>query len=761
MRRSTPAWVVFGLCVALVVACMAWVTRAMRAADLAGALAAYEARKEESARLALWRMDSEVSGVVARESALPYFAYAAFSPAEGTYTRMFAPVRTGDALVPSPLLTEESPYALLYFQVGPDGEVTSPQVPTGTMRELAEASYTNDERIEGAARRLEDLRSVLDREALLAAMFEGQPPAAPRPRTLTRAQPAAGEAGQQVARSVRGPEGRAGPTVAAEAEEQAPPTQSLRQAGPSVAAGTEGERPRSRQERQRRAGVTVAAEGEGEAAPSQFLSQAGPTVAGEAEEEVLRRRQERQRRAGVTVAAEGEGQAAPSQFLSQAGPTVAGEAEGEVLRRPQERQRRAGPTVGTEGEGEAAPSQFLSQAGPTVPVQPKGQIARSAQEFDRRAGQFQKAAVSRYAAPFRVSGAGEVTVGPFGPLWMDGALLLVRSVAAGGEQYVQGCVLDWVRLREQLLGEARDLLPDAELVPVPEAGGRDRGRMLASLPVRLEPGERVGSDMPPEGAGVRWSLLLAWGFVLLAMGVAGLLVHGALALGERRAAFVSAVTHELRTPLTTFRMYTEMLAERMVPDKARRAEYLETLRVEAERLSHLVENVLAYARLERGRAAGAPEDVALADLLGRMVGRLAERAARTGMELVGPGAGAVPDVRLRADASAVEQILANLVDNACKYAAGAEDRRIELTATVGGRDAALAVRDHGPGVAAGEARRVFRAFRKSAQEAAESASGVGLGLALSRRLARQMGGDLRLARPEGQGACFVLTLPLA
>ena len=61
------------------------------------------------------------------------------------------------------------------------------------------------------------------------------------------------------------------------------------------------------------------------------------------------------------------------------------------------------------------------------------------------------------------------------------------------------------------------------------------------------------------------------------------------------------MTHELRTPLTTFRMYAEMLARGMVPDAARRQEYFDTLQREAERLTLLVENVLAYARLERGR----------------------------------------------------------------------------------------------------------------------------------------------------------------
>jgi signal transduction histidine kinase len=248
--------------------------------------------------------------------------------------------------------------------------------------------------------------------------------------------------------------------------------------------------------------------------------------------------------------------------------------------------------------------------------------------------------------------------------------------------------------------------------------------------------------------------------VLLAAAAVGLLLWGTVALSERRGDFVSAVTHELRTPLTTFRMYSEMLAEGMVADEAKRRRYLLTLRAEAQRLSHLVENVLAYARLERGRALRRAETVPVADLLARLRDRLAERAAQARMELVVEAA-EDGGLAVKADASAVEQVLFNLVDNACKYAATAEDKRIHVV--VGKTDGAVALRvcDHGPGIPPADARRLFRAFSKSAKEAANSAPGVGLGLALSRRLARDMGGNLRLeAHPSG-GACFVLTLPCA
>lgn len=121
---------------------------------------------------------------------------------------------------------------------------------------------------------------------------------------------------------------------------------------------------------------------------------------------------------------------------------------------------------------------------------------------------------------------------------------------------------------------------------------------------------------------------------------------------------------------------------------------------------------------------------------------------------------ALRDTAVRTDVSAVEQIVANLMDNACKYSAGGEDRRIHVHIQADARWLRLRVTDHGPGVAADVVRRLARPFCRSAQEAANSAPGVGLGLALSRRLARQSGGDLTLVPNAAAGACFELKLPV-
>ncbi|MDR3634633.1 MAG: HAMP domain-containing sensor histidine kinase, partial [Isosphaeraceae bacterium] len=205
--------------------------------------------------------------------------------------------------------------------------------------------------------------------------------------------------------------------------------------------------------------------------------------------------------------------------------------------------------------------------------------------------------------------------------------------------------------------------------------------------------------------------------------------------------------------------YTEMLDEGMVAGPDTRRAYLRTLRAEADRLGHLVENVLSFARLERGRRSAHHEIVTVAAMLGSLVPRLTARAAQAGMELaVGP---IQPASRVCVDLSLVEQVLLNLVDNAIKYAGAGPDRRIHLDVSAADRWLVLTVRDHGPGLHADAVRRLFRPFSKSAQDAAQSAPGVGLGLALSRRLARAMGGDLRLVDNGLLGASFAITIPRA
>ncbi len=338
------------------------------------------------------------------------------------------------------------------------------------------------------------------------------------------------------------------------------------------------------------------------------------------------------------------------------------------------------------------------------------------------------------------------------PVWLGEHLVQIETGPNGSARVT---MLETATMKARLLAAIADLLPDATLLHVDGGSKPDRSRTLASLPISIDPG---AVDIPPgRPTPIKLILTVAWSCMLLpALGIA-ILLFGSISLNERRAAFVSAVTHELRTPLTTFRMYAEMLHGGMVPE-SKRPEYLQTLRTEADRLSHLVENVLSYARLERGRGRRRVERASVGEVIEHVREQLTDLAARADMKLGIQITPSAMDLYANIDVSAVERIIFNLVDNACKYADGGTDRRIELIADPGDGLITVKVRDWGPGVQKADRKRLFRPFSKSASEAADSAPGIGVGLALSRKLARAMAGDLTLDPDITDGACFVLTL---
>jgi len=197
----------------------------------------------------------------------------------------------------------------------------------------------------------------------------------------------------------------------------------------------------------------------------------------------------------------------------------------------------------------------------------------------------------------------------------------------------------------------------------------------------------------------------------------------------------------------------------MVPDPAERQELLRTLLQEADRLDHVVKNILAFARMESRRGVNRGP-VTLGELLGRAGTRLAERAGQSSRPLEVVAEPALAALVLDTDPTVVEQILLNLVDNACKYAAGAQDPTLRLDVVRDGPWMRMRFRDYGPGIPPGDVARIFLPFRTPSSESARRAPGIGLGLALCRRLAKALGGKLELDGAVRDGAGFVLSLPL-
>ena len=325
------------------------------------------------------------------------------------------------------------------------------------------------------------------------------------------------------------------------------------------------------------------------------------------------------------------------------------------------------------------------------------------------------------------------------PFWADDMLLLARHVVVAGEPFVQGCWLDWEAIEQRLLADVRPLLPEAKLVPDREGldPGEDSLRLVA-LPFHLVPGD-VDVAAAPEGiSAIRQTLLVASLAVFVAVLAVAVLLRTILLFSARRADFVSAVTHELRTPLTTLRMYADMLADGRVSDDAKRQRYYGTLKREADRLALLVDNVLAYSRLEARATSGRREEIVVDDVVARCAERCRERTTEAGMSLDVRVDDDARSRRVSVDVAALEQIVFNLVDNACKYAQrgttateGDDVDVVELTASADVDRVVLTVRDHGPGIVADEVRSIFEPFSQVVARPRRQAGGRARARALS------------------------------
>ncbi|TWH00701.1 two-component system sensor histidine kinase MtrB [Nocardioides sp. J9] len=222
--------------------------------------------------------------------------------------------------------------------------------------------------------------------------------------------------------------------------------------------------------------------------------------------------------------------------------------------------------------------------------------------------------------------------------------------------------------------------------------------------------------------------------------------------------FVSDVSHELRTPLTTVRMASDLLhdaREDFDPTAARAAELLQK---ELDRFENLLVDLLEISRFDAGAAVLAPEDVNLDDIVNRVVTAAQPLADQRGVRVVVEH----PDdpVRAEVDSRRVERILRNLVTNAIDHALADDPTEAVVVRLASDEEAvAITVRDHGVGLAPGEAAMVFNRFWRSDPARTRTSGGTGLGLAIAQEDAHLHGGWLQAWGRTGQGAQFRLTLP--
>jgi two-component system phosphate regulon sensor histidine kinase PhoR len=240
--------------------------------------------------------------------------------------------------------------------------------------------------------------------------------------------------------------------------------------------------------------------------------------------------------------------------------------------------------------------------------------------------------------------------------------------------------------------------------------------------------------------------------------IAGLFVILIAAERERRLSnlkseFVANVSHELKTPLALVRMFGELLQTGRADTEEKRKQYLSIIVNESDRLNSLIENVLDFAKVERGQAAYEFSPGRLAEPVGRAVEACRVRAERDGITLE-LTTEEIPE--LLQDERAIEIAVINLVDNALKYAP--EGKRVSVQLRSAGPYAEVRVVDQGPGIPVEDRKRIFERFVRGKSASGKQVRGSGIGLALVKHIAEAHGGAVRIDDAEPHGSIFTLRI---
>ena len=410
-------------------------------------------------------------------------------------------------------------------------------------------------------------------------------------------------------------------------------------------------------------------------------------------------------------------------------------------------------------------TQFRDQPEPPLTQTPQQNIS---QPLSEREGQNEMVQV-RIGPLETIVAGGDNT----GESIFDGQVFLVRRVQIEDKYFWQGFQLNEKKLIEEVKESASKFVRKGmsiELAPIKTADAaydtKENGDIAYSAVLDFIFGDLVLNlkETNPDWIGKEISHLRNWYFSIIsvvllavALGLAGLWrsARAQIKLAQKKDDFISAVSHELRTPLTSIRMYTEMLEKNWVKSEDKLAEYYRNMRQESERLSRLIENVLDFSRIQRGRKKYTFKigDVnkCIEDVIKMIRPYASQRGFSIKTELGQAG-------KIAFDSDAVTQIVVNLLDNAVKYARDTEDKTITVRTRSDERFILIEVEDHGPGVPYRQQKKIFEQFYRSEAEATRDTVGTGLGLALVKKFAQAHNGFVEIVSAKPTGAIFRVAL---
>jgi two-component system phosphate regulon sensor histidine kinase PhoR len=255
------------------------------------------------------------------------------------------------------------------------------------------------------------------------------------------------------------------------------------------------------------------------------------------------------------------------------------------------------------------------------------------------------------------------------------------------------------------------------------------------------------------------SILIGGAMTVILAGLAALgwAIRRERRLNELKSEFISNVSHELKTPLSIISMFGEMLAEGRTKSAEQEKEYSEIIWRESVRLGRLIDNVLDFAKIERGMGVYEFGETDLGEVVGRAIELSQRRVQAAQMQLSEDIDPDLPPVQL--DGNAFTLAITNLIDNAVKYAA--DGKKIEVSLKREDDHLVLSVRDWGPGIESEEHERIFERFYRAKDVRLKPIRGSGIGLALVQHIARAHGGDATVVSETGKGSTFRISVPIS
>jgi signal transduction histidine kinase len=230
------------------------------------------------------------------------------------------------------------------------------------------------------------------------------------------------------------------------------------------------------------------------------------------------------------------------------------------------------------------------------------------------------------------------------------------------------------------------------------------------------------------------------------------------AANTAKGEFLAAMSHELRTPLNAIGGYAELLSLGLGgPVNSEQLDYLERIRKSQQHLLGIISDLLNFSRIEAGHISYELAPIPLHKVIESVMPMVETAAAAKGLKLrIDPASSECTAI---GDRARVDQILLNLLSNAIKYTAA--EGSITVTCRTSADTASISVTDTGRGVPKEKLQAIFEPFVQLGRSLSSAHEGMGLGLSISRDLARAMSGDLVVESKVGQGSTFTLVLPRA